>query len=67
MKAKDYSFFNQVCDVIGKENAINEISKINKDIIVDDTCISGAFTWSDTPQGHSFWSDIECGESPYVN
>lgn len=24
-----------------------------------DTAISGAFLWSDTPQGHGFWSDID--------
>ncbi|AUR89667.1 hypothetical protein NVP1127O_75 [Vibrio phage 1.127.O._10N.286.52.E12] len=67
MKVKEYAFFNQVAGVIGVDKAFEELSKVGIDYIVDDTCISGAFTWSSTPQGHGFWSDIECGINPYVN
>ncbi|AUR90444.1 hypothetical protein NVP1143O_72 [Vibrio phage 1.143.O._10N.261.55.C8] len=64
---KGYLFFKQVSDVIGDDKAFQEISKIDCELIDDAECISGAFTWSNTPQGHGFWSGIECGINPYVN
>ena len=51
-------FFKKVEKAIGYNNAVYELGRVEE---IGINCLGGAFKWSLTPQGHAFWSDINCG------
>jgi hypothetical protein len=57
----------QVAKVIGKKLAVHELSIVDAAGLVfthADT-VHLAFLWAETPQGESFWCDINLGKWPY--
>ena len=68
-KVEDLKIFPTVAAVIGKAKAKVELFKL-RDVdcgFFDDNLLGCAFSWSDTPQGYTFWSKIRRGENPYDN
>ena len=64
-KIKKLKCFKQVVRILGKDEAKKELNEVRKDQkIASKSRLAGAFTWSDTPQGHEFWSRIAIGKSP---
>lgn len=64
---EDCGCFDEVAEVIGYNQAVEELEKVvkfnPKDFSEEDPLIS-AFTWTGTPQGHEFWSHICAGIMP---
>lgn len=65
---KDSLWFKQVIRKLGDEQAIDELTKAfmncehcstMDEFIEEDDAIGCLFKWSDSPQGHGFWEDIE--------
>ena len=71
IKPQDLGCWKQVVDVIGEERAAVELQKVidikdNSEVSLEKEAngVCYAFIWSHTPQGHSFWNDIDDGIDP---
>jgi len=53
--------FEEVSSAIGKEEALEELSKVfpdGTDMLDFGVDLLSLFTWEHSPQGHDFWMDI---------
>ena len=69
IKVSDLKCFTQVANVIGKAKAQIELFKVlsvsKNCTFTNQPCVREAFSWSDTPQGGLFWTDVDKGINPY--
>lgn len=63
-KVQDLPYFSEVAQVIGTTDAAMELYKVLKCIKCHDDIMNEeldmAFTWHLSPQGDSFWAEVEC-------
>ena len=67
---KELGCYKQVADVIGEVNAQKELWKVVhcgyiSERLSSKSDLMGSFCWDVTPQGLSFWSNIDDGVNPY--
>lgn len=69
IKIETLGCYQQVVDVIGVEKAKVELFKVMQSTDIRSISLYGdlgyAFTWFFTPQGKSFWDDVNNGRWPY--
>lgn len=73
---KEAKYFKQVARILGEEEAEKQlnivlnspITKLDDSWGASDCCLISLFSWGDSPQNHTFWSDIDAGFIPsYYN
>lgn len=61
MKAEELKCFKSVAAVLGEEFAKKELQKVLDTLGVnfeDEADLGGSFIWSASPQGHTFWWEV---------
>lgn len=69
VRIEDLKVFPAVAAVIGETRAKVELFRLQgvECHFTDEKILIEAFVWDYTPQGVSFWSDIDGGVNPYDN